>query len=107
MDNNATNHSYPRPTDPASQSTAELNNGILAVSSVTTNTFTVNVGPAGDETFKCTNVKSAISILLIFLQMQLVLLVEIIHGQVVLLLMLSQVVVTMHIRLSLHLLTQL
>ena len=63
MDNNATNHSYPRPTDPASQSTAELNNGILAVSSVTTNTFTVNVGPAGDETFKCTNVKSAITIL--------------------------------------------
>ena len=63
MDNNATNHTYPRPTDPASQSTPELNNGILTVSSVTTNTFTVNVGPAGDETFKCTNVKSAITIL--------------------------------------------
>ncbi len=62
MDNNATNHSYPRPTDPASQSTAEFNNGILAVSSVTTNTFTVNVGSAGTETFKCTNVKSAITI---------------------------------------------
>ena len=37
MDNNATQHSYPRVSDPASGQT-------LAVSSPTTNTFTVNVG---------------------------------------------------------------
>ena len=36
-DSNATNHSYPRPTDPASGQ-------YLTVSNVTTNTFQVNVG---------------------------------------------------------------
>ena len=37
MDNNATEHSYPRSTDPASGQT-------LAITNPTTNTFTVNVG---------------------------------------------------------------
>ena len=40
LDGNATNHSYPRATDPAA-------NQYLTVSNVTTNTFRVNVGPAG------------------------------------------------------------
>ena len=40
MDNYATEHSYPREGDPASGE-------FLDISNVTTNTFTVNVGPAG------------------------------------------------------------
>ena len=49
MDNYLTNHPYPRPTDPASTNTSDLNNGVLAISNVTTNTFQVNVGvsPSG------------------------------------------------------------
>ena len=44
MDNYHTDHPYPRPTDPASTSNSQLNNGVLAISNVTTNTFQVNVG---------------------------------------------------------------
>ena len=44
MDNYLTDHPYPRPTDPASTSNSQLNNGVLAISNVTTNTFQVNVG---------------------------------------------------------------
>ena len=44
MDNYLTDHPYPRPTDPASTSNSQLNNGVLAISNVTTITFQVNVG---------------------------------------------------------------
>ena len=37
-------HPYPRPTDPASTNTSELNNGVLSIGSTTINTLTVNVG---------------------------------------------------------------
>ena len=50
-DNNATLHTYPRPTDPAgSQSTTNVT-GYLTISNVTTNTFRVNVGasPSGQQ----------------------------------------------------------
>ena len=49
MDNFITDHPYPRPTDPASTSNSQLNNGVLAISNVTTDTFQVNVGvsPSG------------------------------------------------------------
>jgi len=49
MDNYLTDHPYPRPTDPASTSNAQLSNGVLTISNVTTNTFEVNVGtsPSG------------------------------------------------------------
>ena len=49
MDNYLTDHPYPRPTDPASTNTSDLNNGVLAISNATTNTFEVNVGvsPSG------------------------------------------------------------
>ena len=42
-DNYATEHPYPRPTDPASTSNTQFNSGVLAVSNVdaATNTFTV------------------------------------------------------------------
>ena len=48
MDNNATQHSYPRSTDPASGQT-------LAVSNPTTNTFTVNVGASPIVNHNVTN----------------------------------------------------
>jgi hypothetical protein len=48
MDQNATPHSYPRSTDPASGQQ-------LAVTSVTTDTFTVNVGVSAEVTFTPTN----------------------------------------------------
>ena len=44
MDNYLTDHPYPRPTDPASTSNSQLNNGVLTISNATTNTFEVNVG---------------------------------------------------------------
>ena len=49
MDNYLTDHPYPRPTDPASTSNSQLNNGVLTISNATTNTFEVNVGvsPSG------------------------------------------------------------
>ena len=50
-DNDATLHTYPRPTDPAgSQSTTNVT-GYLTISNVTTNTFRVNVGasPSGQQ----------------------------------------------------------
>lgn len=49
MDNYLTNHPYPRPTDPASTSNSDLNNGVLTISNATTDTFQVNVGvsPSG------------------------------------------------------------
>ena len=44
-----TDHPYPRPTDPASTSNSQLNNGVLGIGNTTTNTFEVNVGvsPSG------------------------------------------------------------
>ena len=49
MDNYLTDHPYPRPTDPASTSNSQLNNGVLGIGNTTTNTFEVNVGvsPSG------------------------------------------------------------
>jgi len=49
MDNYLTDHPYPRPTDPASTSNSQLNNGVLAISNKTADTFEVNVGvsPSG------------------------------------------------------------
>ena len=49
MDNYLTDHPYPRPTDPASTSNSQLNNGVLTISNATTDTFQVNVGvsPSG------------------------------------------------------------
>ena len=49
MDNYLTDHPYPRPTDPASTSNSQLNNGVLTISNATTDTFEVNVGvsPSG------------------------------------------------------------
>ena len=44
MDNYLTDHPYPRPTDPASTSNSQLNNGVLGIGNTTTNTFEVNVG---------------------------------------------------------------
>ena len=48
MDNNATQHSYPRSTDPASGQT-------LAITNPTTNTFTVNVGASPIVNHNVTN----------------------------------------------------
>ena len=45
-DDYSSNHSYPRSSDPASTSNAELNNGVLSISATTSDTFTVNVGSA-------------------------------------------------------------
>ena len=42
-DGHTSNHTYPRTTDPASTSNAKLNNGILGVTTVGINTFTVVV----------------------------------------------------------------
>ena len=42
-DNFTTNHPYPRPTDPASTSNTKLNSGLLEVSNVTANTFSVTI----------------------------------------------------------------
>ena len=49
MDNYLTDHPYPRPTDPASTSNSQLNNGVLTISNATATTFEVNVGvsPSG------------------------------------------------------------
>ena len=44
MDNRATEHAYPRPTDPASTNTSNLNNGVLSVSTAGLNGIRVNVG---------------------------------------------------------------
>ena len=44
MDNRATEHPYPRSTDPASRKTSALNNGILAVSIRSTTKILVQVG---------------------------------------------------------------
>ena len=52
MDNHATQHSYPRAGDPASGQA-------LAISAVSTDTFTVNVGTAGSATYYCADVISA------------------------------------------------
>jgi len=46
MDNRATEHPYPRSTDPASRKTSGLNNGILAVSIRSTTKILVQVGPS-------------------------------------------------------------
>ena len=46
MDNRATEHPYPRPTDPASRKTSGLNNGILSVSIKSTTKILVQVGPS-------------------------------------------------------------
>jgi len=43
-DNFTDNFTYPRSTDPASTNTAALNNGVLAISNATTDTFEVQVG---------------------------------------------------------------
>ena len=43
-DNNATEHAYPRSTDPASTSNSLLNNGVLSVTFINANQFSVNVG---------------------------------------------------------------
>ena len=56
MDNHATQHSYPRAGDPASGQA-------LTISAVTTDTITVNVGPAGSTTFYCADVISAQNVL--------------------------------------------
>ena len=42
-DNFVTEHPYPRPSDPASISNTKFNNGLLEVSNVTANTFSVTV----------------------------------------------------------------
>ena len=44
MDNRATEHAYPRSTDPASTNTSNLNNGVLSVSTAGLNGIRVNVG---------------------------------------------------------------
>ena len=46
MDNRATEHPYPRSTDPASRKTSGLNNGILSVSIKSTTKILVQVGPS-------------------------------------------------------------
>ena len=46
MDNRATEHPYPRPTDPASRKTSGLNNGILGVTIRSTTKLLVQVGPS-------------------------------------------------------------
>ena len=46
MDNRATEHPYPRSTDPASRKTSGLNNGILAVTIRSTTKVLVQVGPS-------------------------------------------------------------
>ena len=46
MDNRATEHPYPRSTDPASRKTSGLNNGILSVSIKSTTKVLVQVGPS-------------------------------------------------------------
>ena len=46
MDNRATEHSYPRSTDPASRKTSGLNNGILSVTIRSTTKVLVQVGPS-------------------------------------------------------------
>ena len=44
MDNRATEHAYPRSTDPASTNTSNLNNGVLTVTTAGVNAIRVNVG---------------------------------------------------------------
>ena len=44
MDNRATEHAYPRSTDPASTNTSNLNNGVLSVTTAGLNGIRVNVG---------------------------------------------------------------
>ena len=44
MDNRATEHAYPRSTDPASTSNSQNNNGVLSISFVANDKFRVNVG---------------------------------------------------------------
>ena len=46
MDNRATEHPYPRSTDPASRKTSGLNNGILGVTIRSTTKLLVQVGPS-------------------------------------------------------------
>ena len=46
MDNRATEHPYPRSTDPASRKTSGLNNGILTVTIRSTTKVLVQVGPS-------------------------------------------------------------
>jgi len=51
MDNRATEHAYPRPTDPASVNTSDLNNGVLSVSIFSTTQIRVNVGASASGGF--------------------------------------------------------
>ena len=51
MDNRATEHAYPRPTDPASVNTSDLNNGVLPVSIYSTTQLRVNVNPSSSGGF--------------------------------------------------------
>ena len=51
MDNRATEHPYPRSTDPASTNTSDLNNGVLAVTIRSTTKILVQVGPSNSGGF--------------------------------------------------------
>ena len=51
MDNRATEHAYPRSTDPASVNTSDLNNGVLSVSIYSTTQIRVNVGASASGGF--------------------------------------------------------
>jgi hypothetical protein len=44
MDNRATEHPYPRTTDPASRKTSDLNNGVLTVTIRSSTKILVQVG---------------------------------------------------------------
>ena len=51
MDNRATEHAYPRSTDPASINTSDLNKGVLSVSIYSTTQIRVNVNPSSSGGF--------------------------------------------------------
>ena len=51
MDNRATEHPYPRSTDPASTNTSDLSNGVLAVSIKSTTKILVQVGASNSGGF--------------------------------------------------------
>ena len=51
MDNRATEHPYPRSTDPASTNTSDLNNGVLPVTIRSTTKILVQVGPSNSGGF--------------------------------------------------------
>jgi hypothetical protein len=51
MDNRATEHAYPRSTDPASTNTSDFNNGVLPISIYSSTQVRVQVGESNSGGF--------------------------------------------------------